>query len=196
MQLRLIIAGLTAAALIAGVVGAAPARAQDAGHYIQNIAADMVAISKRPTAERRAFYNKFLAGEVDWTGPAKQALGANRWAALPEEDRKKLADWARDALMGYESAMRFIQNLIFQSCSVSGGAGASDVAGVRLSCSRFASEGLFGLRFEVTKQGDKFKITDIGYIGISLREELAKEIFEKDAVEEHGVKVDLASLKK
>lgn len=196
MRSRLFSVGLMAAALVAGASGSIPARAQDAGSYIQNIAADMVAISRRPTPERRAFYNNFLAGEVDWNGPAILALGRDRWTALPEADRKRLADWAREALMGYESAMRFIQNLIFQSCSVSGGKGGNDVSGVHISCTRFASEGLFGLRFDVAKQGDRFKIADIGYIGISLREQLAKEIFKKDAVEEHGVRVDLAELKK
>ncbi len=195
MRSRLLYVGLMAAALYAGVPGANSAQAQDVGGYIQNIAADMVAISRRPTADRRAFYNKFLAGEVDWNGPAILALGRDRWSSLPEADRQRLADWARDALMGYESAMRFIQNLIFQSCSVSGGKGSTD-AGVHISCTRFASEGLFGLRFDVAKQGDRFKIADIGYIGISLREQLAKEIFQKDAIEEHGVRVDLAELKK
>ncbi len=195
MRSRLFFVGLMIAALAVSVPGAIPARAQDAGGYIQNLAADMVAISKRPTAERRAFYERFLAGEVDWNGPAILALGRDRWVALPDRDRQRLADWARDALLGYESAMRFIQNLIFQSCAVNGG-GTGDVSGVRISCTRFASEGLFGLRFEVAKQGDRFKIADIGYIGISLREQMAKEIFQKDAVEEHGVRVDLAELKK
>lgn len=194
MRTRMFVAAVLAAVLAAGVPGSRQASAQDAGQYVQNLVADMVAISKRPSAERRAFYNNFLAGEVDWNGPAVQALGQARWAALSEGDRRKLADWARDALMGYESAMRFIQNLIFQSCSVSGGgAGGS---GVHIRCSRFGNEPLFGLRFDVARQGDRFKIADIGYVGISLRESLAKEILKKDAVEEHGVRVDLAELKK
>lgn len=178
--------GLIAASLAATAPGIRPAAAQDAGQYVQALAADMVAISSRPTVERRAFYNKFLAGEMDWNGPAVLALGPTQWAALPEIDRQKLADWARDALMGYESAMRFIQNLIFLSCAVSSG-GKNDVSSARISCSRFGGEPLFGLRFEVAQRDGKYMIADIGYIGISLREQLAKEIFKKDAVEEHGV---------
>ena len=193
--MRSIFAKSMAAALFLGILASSPVRAQDAGGYIQALAADMVAISKRPSAERRAFYERFLAGEVDWNGPAIQALGQERWQRLPEDERRKLADWARDALMGYEAAMRFIQNLIFQSCKVSGGKG-SDNAGVHISCSRFAGEGFFGLRFDVAKQGGRFKVVDIGYIGVSLREELSKEIFKQDAVREHGVRVDVAELKK
>lgn len=188
MQTRIFAVGLTIAALATCVPGATPVRAQDASQYVHSLAADMVAISKRPTAERRAFYDKFLAGEVDWNGPAVLALGQARWAALPESDRRKLADWARDALMGYEAAMRFIQNLIFQSCAVSGGRGGA--SSIRISCTRFGNEPLFGLRFEVAKRSEGFKIADIGYIGISLREQLAKEIFKEDAVQEHGVHVD------
>ena len=195
MRLYSAMIGATIALLAASVPGVRPAAAQDAGQYVQGLAADMVAISKRPTAERRAFYNRFLAGEVDWTGPAVQALGPNRWAALAESDRQKLADWARDALMGYESAMRFIQNLIFQSCAVSGGS-KNDVSGVRITCTRFGTEPLFGLRFEVARQGDRFKIADIGYIGVSLRTELAKEILKEDAVKEHGVHLDGVAMKK
>lgn len=187
MRTHTVFVGLIAA-LLTAAPGILPAAAQDAGQYVQSLAADMVAISKRPTVERRAFYNKFLAVEVDWNGPAVHALGPDRWAALPESDRQKLANWARDALMGYESAMRFIQNLIFQSCAVSGG-GKNEVASVRISCSRFGGEPLFGLRFEVAQRDDKYMVADIGYIGISLREQLAKEIFKKDAVEEHGVHV-------
>ena len=182
-------------AALAFAASAVPVRAaDDPVHYVQKLVEGMVAVSKKPTAERRAYYDALLEREVDWNGPAEQALGA-RFASLSDDERGKLADWARASVLGYKPLMRFIQNLVFNSCAISG-KHVAEVSQIRFICSRFGADPNFTARFDVARIGGRFRIVDIGHIGVSLREELSKELFQKDAVEEHGVKVDLASLKK
>ena len=172
-----------------GLLIATPARADDPVQYVQRIMVDMVAVSKRPTPERRAYYIGLLTKEVDWTGPAIQALGT-RWSGLGEPERRKLADWSRDSVLGTDSVMQFIQNLIFQSCAIASKSVAEDGASVRVNCVRFGHDPQFQVRFDVARRGERFRIVDIGHIGVSLREELGKEILKPNAVAEHGVQVN------
>ncbi len=175
--------------LLLGLLAASPARAGDPVQYVQDIVTGMVRVSKMPTPERRAFYVNLLTREVDWSGPGMAALGG-RWPSLPEADRQKLADWSRDSVLGHDGVMNFIQNLIFQSCGIVGRSVAEDGASVRVSCVRFGHDPNFAVRFEVQRRGDRFRIVDIGHIGVSLREELGKAIMKPDAVAEHGVQVN------
>lgn len=167
---------------------AAPARADDAAHYVQKLIADMVAISKLPTRDRRAFYEDFLANEIDWNGPALHALG-DRWSALSDPDRRKLAEWARNSVLGHDGVMQFVQNMVFRSCAITGKNLAADTSSVRIKCLRVANDPDFIVRFEIERQGQALRIADVGYVGISLREALGKEILKADAVKEHGVQV-------
>ncbi len=180
---------MRAVMMVLGLVAASPAFADDPVQYVQRIVADMVQVSKRPTAERRAFYVGLLANEVDWSGPAAAALGG-RFASLSEADRRRLADWSRDSVLGHDGVMSFIQNLIFQSCAIVGRSPAEDGASVRVSCVRFGQDPNFAVRFEVRRLGETFRIVDIGHIGVSLREALGKEILKPEAVAEHGVRID------
>ena len=43
-------------------------------------------------------------------------------------------------------------------------------------------------RFDLAPRGGKLMVVDVGYVGVSLSEELAKEIVKPDAMAEHGVK--------
>lgn len=182
---------MRALVVLLGLLAAAPtpALAQDPVQYVQRIVSDMVAVSKKPTAERRAYYVGLLTKEVDWTGPAVQALGG-RWDRLAEADRARLADWSRDSVLGTDSVMQFIQNLIFQSCAIAGRNAEADGASVRVQCVRFGQDPNFSVRFDVRRQGERIRIVDIGHIGVSLREELSKEILKPGAVSEHGVQVN------
>ncbi|MCC6471694.1 MAG: ABC transporter substrate-binding protein [Alphaproteobacteria bacterium] len=182
---------MRALVVLLGLLVAAPgaARADDPIQYVQRIVAEMVTVSKKPTADRRAFYVGLLTKEVDWTGPAIQALG-QRWDRLAEADRARLADWSRDSVLGTDSVMQFIQNLIFQSCAIAGKNAEADGASVRVNCVRFGQDPNFSVRFEVRRQGERIRIVDIGHIGVSLREELSKEILKPSAVSEHGVRVN------
>lgn len=168
---------------------AGPARADDPVAYVQKVMEEMVAVSKKPTADRRAFYEGLLGKEVDWTGPAMQALG-QRWQALEEPERRKLADWARQSVLAAGDVMGYMQNLILQACAIAGRTVAEDGASVRLNCTRFGGEPNFQARFDVARRGDGFKIVDIHHTGASLREQLSREILKPTAVAEHGVKVN------
>jgi len=179
-----------AALLIAGLSFVAPAHASEAPlAYVQRMLGEMVAVSKKPTAERRAYYVRLLSEEIDWTVPAVRALG-QRFEALPAGDREKLANWSRDSVLGTGSVMEFIQNLILQSCSVASRSIEGERGTFRVSCARFGGEPAFAARFDLAPRGGRLKIIDIGYVGVSLSEELAKEIIKPDAVAEHGVKVN------
>jgi ABC-type transporter MlaC component len=169
--------------------------AEDANQYVRKLLSDMVDVSKHPTRDRRVFYEKLLANEVDWSGPAVKALGS-RWQTLPEDDRRKLAEWSRDSVIGTDSVMTFVQNLIFQSCAITSRSQQSESgASMRIACTRFGGEPNFVVRFDVTRPSGAFQITDIGYNGISLREELSKEILKEDAVAKHGVRADAIAVK-
>ncbi|MGQ0676231.1 MAG: hypothetical protein ACT4N4_09120 [Rhodospirillales bacterium] len=193
MRILFLFLGALIAALAAP--GASPGRAaEDASHYVQKLLAEMVAVSRRPTHDRRAFYERLLGHEIDWSGPAHYALGP-RFAALTESERTRLADWSRKSVLGHSGVMQFVQNLVFQSCAISGKQLGPDISSVRINCNRFGDEPNFTVRFEIARRGGGFRIVDVGYIGISLREELGKEIFKKDAVEEHGVRVDAVAIK-
>jgi len=172
-----------------GIAIAGPAQAEDPVAYVQKVMDEMVAVSTKPTADRRAYYETLLGKEVDWTGPAMQALG-QRWQALGEAERQKLADWARQSVLSTSTVMGYMQNLILQSCVIAGKSVAEDGATVRMNCTRFGSDPNFQARFDVARRGDKFQIVDIGHNGVSLREELSKEILKPTAVAEHGVKVN------
>lgn len=174
-----------AAALVA-LSAAAPARAQDGAQYVRQLAVRMVEVSKKATAERRAFYVGMLRDDIDWSVPAIRALG-QRYDALKAEEKQKLADWSRDSVLGTGSVMEFLQNLIFQSCAVTGGEREGGRTSMRLSCVRFGSEPNFQVRLDVAPRGGRIKIVDVGYISVSLSEELAKEITKPSAVAEHGV---------
>ncbi len=166
---------------------ARPAVAQEQPQaYVQRMMGEMVAVSKKPTAERRAYYVKLLAEDIDWSVPAVRALGP-RYDALAEADRKKLADWSRDSVLGTQSVMEFLQNMIFQSCAIASRSTEGARASYRIQCQRFGGEPPFQARFELMPRGSKLMIVDVGYVGISLSEELAKEIVKPDAVAEHGV---------
>jgi ABC-type transporter MlaC component len=193
MRIPFLFAGALIAALAAP--GAAPAHASgDAVQYVRELLAGMLAVSKRPTKERRAFYERFLSEEIDWHGPAKLALGP-RFAALSAEDRAKLAEWSRKSVLGHDGVMQFVQNLVFQSCGISSKDVGAEVSSIRINCTRFGADPNFTVRFEVARQGPGYRIADVGYIGISLREELGKEIFKKDAVAEHGVQAGAIAAK-
>jgi len=191
MRVVLFVVGL----LLAAAATPAPASAsEDATQYIRRILSDMVDVSKHSTRDRRVFYEKFLSTEIDWSGPAVRALGP-RWQTLPDDERRKLAEWSRDSVLGTDSVMTFVQNLIFQSCAITSRSQQADGASVRISCTRFGGEPNFVVRFEVMRPGTAFQIADVGYNGISLREELSKEILKEDAVAKHGVRVDTVAVK-
>ena len=191
MRAVVLLMGALVACSIAAPVGAA----EDASQYVRKLLNDMVDISKQSTRDRRVFYERFLTNEVDWRSPAIRALGA-RWQTLPEDDRRKLADWSRDSVIGTDSVMTFIQNLIFQSCAITSRSQQSEEgASIRIACTRFGSEPNFVVRFEVVRPAGAFQIIDIGYNGVSLREELSKEIFKEDAVAKHGVRPEAIVVK-
>jgi hypothetical protein len=193
MRIPFLFVGAAIAAL--AMPGFTPARAAgDAVQYVQDLLAGMMTASKSPTRDRRAFYVRFLSEEIDWTGPAKLALG-HRFAALSAEDRAKLADWSRKSVLGHDGVMQFVQNLVFQSCGISGKSLGAEVSSIRINCVRFGADPNFTVRFEIVRDSQRFWIADVGYIGISLREELGKEIFKKDAVAEHGVLVETVAAK-
>ena len=98
------------------LVGVARAQEQPQA-YVQRMMGEMVAVSKKATAERRTYYVKLLGEDIDWTTPARRALGA-RFEALAAADRAKLADWSRQSVIGTQSVMEFLQNMIFSSCAV------------------------------------------------------------------------------
>lgn len=169
--------------------------AEDANQYVRKLLTSMVDVSKQSTRDRRAFYEQFLSNEIDWSGPAVRALGS-RWQTLPDEDRRKLAEWSRDSVLGTTSVMNFVQNLIFQSCAITSRSQQSErAASMRIACTRFGGEPNFVVRFDVMRPGGSFQIADVGYNGISLREELSKEILKEDAVAKHGVRVDAIAVK-
>lgn len=180
----------TAALLLAAAAPplVAPAVAQETPQaYVQRMMGEMVAISKKPTAERRAYYVKLLGEDIDWSVPAMRALG-ERFQALGAAERQKLADWSRDSVLGAQNVMEFLQNMIFNSCAVASRSSEGDRAAYRIQCQRFGGEPPFQARFEMAVRDGRLKIVDVGYVGVSLSEELAKEIVKPDAVAEHGVK--------
>ncbi len=171
-----------------GLVGQASAQEQPQA-YVQRMMGEMVAISKKATAERRGYYVKLLSEDIDWTTPARRALG-QRFEALAAAERAKLADWSRQSVIGTQSVMEFLQNMIFSSCAVASRSSEGERASYRIQCQRFGGEPPFQARFELAPRDGKLKIVDVGYVGVSLSEELAKEIVKPDAVAEHGVKWD------
>lgn len=183
--------GLLVAPVATQMAAADPAPTGDAVgavNFVQSMIDGMVQVSKRPTRDRRAFYESLLKNDIDWNGPAMRALGPS-WSALAVDERRKLADWSRDALLGEDSVMEFIQNLIFHYCVITGRRAEADGATVRFSCGRFGNEPNFSLRLQVLRRGDRFQIVDVGYIGISLIEAMGEALLEPDAVAKHGVKV-------
>lgn len=183
---------LVASAALALLAAAAPPLARPAiaqeqpQAYVQRMMGEMVAVSKKPTAERRAYYVKLLAEDIDWTGPARRALG-QKFEALAATDRAKLADWSRQSVLGTQSVMEFLQNMIFSSCTVASRSTEGERASFRVQCQRFGGEPPFQARFDLAPRDGRSKIVDVGYVGVSLNEELAKEIVKPDAVAEHGV---------
>jgi ABC-type transporter MlaC component len=168
------------------LVGVARAQEQPQA-YVQRMMGEMVAVSKKATAERRTYYVKLLGEDIDWTTPARRALGA-RFEALAAADRAKLADWSRQSVIGTQSVMEFLQNMIFSSCAVASRSSEGERSSYRIQCQRFGGEPPFQARFEMAPRDGKLKIVDVGYVGVSLSEELAKEIVKPDAMAEHGVK--------
>jgi len=192
--LAIVLAVSAMAGTPAGAAGPSGAiSGDDPVQYVQNLIADMVAVSKLPTADRRKFYVQVLSQQIDWNGPAVQALG-ERWTGMSASDHQKLADWARDAVIGASGVMEFIQNLIFHSCAILGrGQENSGLASIRIGCSRFGNEPNFLVRLDIERKDQGFRIEDVGYVGISLRDELSKEILKPDAVQKHGVQVGSAA---
>ena len=165
-----------------------PAAAQETPQaYVQRMMGEMVAISKRPTAERRAYYVKLLGEDIDWSVPAVRALG-DRFGSLAAADQQKLVDWSRNSVLSTQAVMEFLQNMIFQSCVIASRSSEGERASYRIQCQRFGGEPPFQARFEMAVREGRLKIVDVGYVGVSLSEELAKEIVKPDAVAEHGVK--------
>ncbi len=180
--------------LVSAPIRFAPAEAATeeilpAAQYVQTIINGMVEVSRRPTRERRAFYEDMLMNQIDWNAPAMHALGS-RWSTLDPADRRRLAEWSRDALMGEDSVMEFIQNLIFTYCLITGRSPQADGATVRISCGRFGNEPNFSVRLLVQRRGERYQIVDVGYVGISLIEALGEALFDPDAVAKHGVRID------
>lgn len=176
--------------LIASIATPVAVRAaEEPAAYIQRMLGEMVAVSKKPTAERRAYYIQLLSEEIDWTVPAVRALG-QRFEALVPSDRQKLANWSRDSVLGTNSVMEFAQNLILQSCKVADRNLEGDRGSFRVTCARFGGEPPFAARFDLAPRDGRLKIVDIGYVGVSLSEELAKEIVKPEAATEHGVKLN------
>ncbi len=185
--------GLLLGLSLAAPIGHAPALAASeevlpAAQYVQTIINGMVDVSRKPTRERRAFYEDMLMNQIDWNAPAMHALGS-RWAALDPADRRKLAEWSRNALLGEDSVMEFIQNLIFTYCLITGRSPESEGANVRISCGRFGNEPNFSVRLLVQRRGERYQIVDVGYVGISLIEALGEALTDPDAVAKHGVRV-------
>lgn len=170
------------------LIGQAAAQEQPQA-YVQRMMGEMVAISKKATAERRSYYVKLLGEDIDWTTPARRALG-ERFQALAEAERQKLADWSRQSVLGTQSVMEFLQNMIFSSCAIASRSSEGERASYRIQCQRFGGEPPFQARFELAPRDGRLKIVDVGYVGVSLSEELAKEIVKPDAMAEHGVKWD------
>lgn len=191
MRVLLFVVGLL---LAVPAAPGSPAAAEDATQYVRRLLGEMVDVSKHPTRDRRAFYVKFLSSEIDWTGPAVLALG-QRWQALPDDERRRLAEWSRDSVLGTDSVMNFVQNLIFQSCAITSRSQQADGASLRISCTRFGGEPNFIVRFDVRRPGGAYRIVDVGYNGISLLDALSKEILKEDAVAKHGVRVDAIAVK-
>lgn len=168
--------------------GAGDARAQEQPQaYVQRMIGAMVEVSKKATAERRTYYVKLLSEDIDWTTPARRALG-ERFQALAAAERAKLADWSRDSVIGTQSVMEFLQNMIFSSCAIASRSTEGERSSYRIQCQRFGGEPPFQARFELAPRDGKLKIVDVGYVGVSLSEELAKEIVKPSAMAEHGVK--------
>lgn len=189
--MRFLLAASAALMALMAVPQPAPAAqdAQDPAQYVRSLLDNMIQVSARPTPERRRFYVNMLSNEIDWNTPAMQALGG-RFSALSEDDRRKLAEWSRDSVLGHDGVMNFVQNLIFRSCRITGNSRDSARASIRFHCTRAENDPEFIVRFDVEPRGQKYQITDVGYVGISLRNELSKELFKKDAVAQHGVRVD------
>lgn len=180
--------------LVATPIRSAPALAAaeevlPAARYVQTIINGMVEVSRRPTRERRAFYEDMLMNQIDWNAPAMHALGS-RWSTLEPDDRRKLAEWSRDALLGEDSVMEFIQNLIFTYCAITGRSPDGEGATVRFTCGRFGNEPNFSVRLLVQRRGERYQIVDVGYVGISLVEALGEALLDPDAVAKHGVRVE------
>lgn len=180
--------------LVAAPIGPAPALAAaeevlPAAQYVQRIINGMVEVSRRPTRERRAFYEDMLRNQIDWNAPAMHALGS-RWSMLGPDDRRRLAEWSRDALLTEDSVMEFIQNLIFTYCLITGRSPRDDGATVRISCGRFGNEPNFSVRLLVQRRGERYQIVDVGYVGISLIEALGEALTDPDAVAKHGVRIE------
>lgn len=169
-----------------------PSAADDlvaATQYVQGLLNGMVAVSERPTRERRAFYENFLRNEIDWNAAGIRALGT-KWSALGTDERRKLAEWARDSVMGEESVMEFIQNLIFRGCFITSRSAQNEGSAVRFSCVQFGNIPNFSLRLHVARRSERFQIIDVGYVGISLMEELGDAMLDHDSVARHGVNVE------
>jgi hypothetical protein len=166
-----------------------------ATQYVQKIIGGMVAVSQQTTRERRAFYENLLANEIDWSEAAVRALGP-RSAMLDPADRRKLADWARDAVLGEDVVMDFVQNLIFHACAITSRNPEEKGVAIRISCSVFGNVPNFSARLFVARRGERFQIADVGYIEISLMEELGDALFDRDAVAKHGVRVEGVSVRK
>jgi hypothetical protein len=170
---------------------AAPPPGGDASaavRFVRSMLDGMVEVSHHPTHDRRAFYESLIRNDIDWNGPAMRALGP-RWSTLGPDDRRKLADWSRDSLLDAGSVMEFIQNLMFGRCDITGRDAESDGAMVRFSCSRFGNEPSFSLRMQVLRRGDRFQITDVSYVGISLIEAMGEALRKPEAVAQHGVNI-------
>lgn len=179
-----------ATTLVCAPPGAGVARAQEQPQaYVQRMIGEMVAVSKKATAERRSYYVRLLTDDIDWTTPARRALG-ERFQALAEAERKKLAEWSLQSVIGTQSVMEFLQNMIFSSCAIASRSSEGEQASYRIQCQRFGGEPPFQARFELAPRDGKLKIVDVGYVGVSLSEELAKAIVKPEAVAAHGVKWD------
>jgi hypothetical protein len=162
---------------------------------VQKLIGGMVAASQQTTRELRAFYENLLANEIDWSEAAVQALGP-RSAMLDPADRRKLADWARDAVLGEDMVMDFVQNLVFHACAITSRNPEQKGVAIRISCSVFGNVPNFSARLFVARRGERFQIADVGYIEISLMEELGDALFDRDAVTKHGVRVEGAPVTK